>query len=288
MRAKHFIAALSLILAGLLVIAALYTLTGPGDGPAHERRSLSQWLELGREPDRAEEAEEAIRALGPKALPHLERLVISQRDTSKLHLAFLIRRFGGTPPTIQAHDFADASFGFRSLGSESIPSLSRLLDARSPNVRSSALMIAGGLEDKAMPLLPRLIAMVGNDPVPALRSKAAQTLGEIGSSPEIVEALTQALKAQDEKVRLYAALALGRFDTSKVSDRVWMPLLWNHAFNGSETASRGGIHPSSTNALPALRNLSADPNRNVQAAAQFAIQTIESMSASLAPQLDQP
>jgi HEAT repeat protein len=112
-----------------------------------------------------------------------------------------------------------------------IPALVDQLKASERSVRLGAAAALGAMGANAEPAVPGLIEAL-RDPDVHVRKMAALTLGDLGSAADMaVPALIEALADEHESVRRRAAVALGDIGGSQ--------------------------------AMPALRQLRNDPNRQV-------------------------
>lgn len=215
-----------------IVLAVVWTFQGPAD-PVYKGRRLSAWLtecnpkleaiatsadeqdpELSGKVRQAREAANALRAIGPKAVPYLLVLASSPNSASrrkarsmrldewalihlgsqKLHRA--IRSFIEKPWT--DHRLADA--GFKTLGETAkpgVPGLIRLLESEDPDARETAADALGAIGPAAREAVPALIQRI-NDPEERIEDSAVEALFAIRMEPKVaVPALVKLLEANE-------------------------------------------------------------------------------------------
>jgi HEAT repeat protein len=146
----------------LVAIAGIVFITRPRE-PTHDGKPLSEWLRV-LEKERSKEertrAEEAVRAIGSKAIPALLRLIKAKDSYLKQRVAIAMRKQEMLDFEILDEQGSQgrAYCGFRALGSNAIsaaPALARLLsdkDARYAVAPSLAVIGAEGMNHLAKAL----------------------------------------------------------------------------------------------------------------------------------------
>ena len=239
-RALGFIAA-SIIGAG----AALYAL-GP-DEPTHEGLTLSEWIEkLGAPGDKAGQAraEDALRAIGSSAVPHLVRLLQARDSNLKEQIELIarlqpwfnvsfgrasaqrakaVRAFSALGPAAveavpelrvtleEGENPKDVAETMAQIGPKAITALRDALRSDDPNVRSAAIH---GLDVSAHSpddIVSDFLVML-SDGNAIVRFHAARAIfHHPGEAEKAVPALSARLDDDSNLVRRYAARALGAF-----------------------------------------------------------------------------
>ena len=282
-----------LLLSAALLGALFWPAGGPPE-PAYHGKTLSAWLESGlQHPWSAAEEQQAIRAIGKAALPHLERRMRAQysgvmqsvmqySDSMGLGFAgsyYHTKAFGA------AGQLGLAWFGFRALGTEGLPSLRMLLREHDSALIQRVAPVLQYLGPEASPAMPELSDLLRTSPDAEVRALVAHTLNFLGSNAEITTLLAAGLADTNTQVRLNSALSLGRLEPlSFQSERA----IYGGEFDGDEARSRGGISSAATNAIPALKKVLADADPNVRAAAQFALNQIAIATVPVGRGSDEP
>jgi len=94
------------------------------------------------------------------------------------------------------------------MGDDAIPALSGALKTNEVGFRNVLLVTLGHCGPKAVPIIVNLLK---KDESPFIRSRAATTLGDAGSTnPQVIQALIASLSDMEETVRGSAATALGQ------------------------------------------------------------------------------
>jgi HEAT repeat protein len=238
--------------------------------PSYAGRTWQAWVHAARgdsEPERAD-ARRALRALGPQALPALER-VLTTRE-SELARGYW-RLYGRTPA------------GLRGLLPQPVDSGARRVDA------AEALEILG---PAAVAAVPALVAGL-SDPSLAVQLGAVRALGRVGvASAPAIERLAQftAQRDSDTGLRVEAANALGRIGPGAVSAFPALASNLTHAqpiVRQTAALALGRIGDRAAAAVPRLRFLVlSDPDSHVRASAAEALGRIGPAAAAAAiPQL---
>jgi len=175
-------------------------------------RHLAEWLVMAQSSSQQERdrAEQAVREIGPNALPFLEELVRSAHFSSfKVKLGkWIFRR------EFPVHDIRRLVFsGYGALADIAKPSVPRLLEMlkdSEPTVRSTAMGALGWIGPAAKEAVPDLITELRDD-VGYVRRDAASALGRIcagSNDPLVIDALGESLNDRDSVVQEYAKRAL--------------------------------------------------------------------------------
>ncbi len=205
------------ILFGVLVAAVLavfgWQILRPHE-PVFHGRPLSFWLDEAYKarcptfPDQCPQAAEALRAMGPAAVPELLRLLSTADSTGYRIMAEFAREF----PFLHLPRYRGrgemAIWGFKILGPQAdsgIAGLLLLLNEKDASVRINAARALGALGPTASAAVPDLISVIKRSTGIAwqdkgLREAAAASLGEIGpaAAPAIpaLESLTNELSGE--------------------------------------------------------------------------------------------
>jgi HEAT repeat protein len=154
-----------------------------------------------------------------------------------------------------------------------------LLSHKSPGARQGALFALGECGTLAEPVIPKIIAALGDKHLLA-RIHAAVALGKINRRPDlVVPALAKALGDPKPSVFCAAASALGNFGSAaSVAVPRLVELLSSRisAVRVETATALGKIGPAARAAIPALTKLSRDENVSVRQAAQKALDSIRS------------
>lgn len=263
----------------VLVVATCWILT-PKE-PRSRGKALSEWLEIGTsQADRKSEASAAIAEMGEAAVPFLRyelkgRMLQSRARLSLAAIAAHLGSRSAMKAVLPKGDVMErAGFGFVALGPLGLAALRDILKTESPEIALNGLRLIGRFGEEAAPATPDLIRLLRSGDEWTRRT-SADILRRIPPTPRIVDALIGGLGDPDRQVRLNSALALGRFDWSKIKNVNTLLGLISGCFDGSEAASLGGLIPAVTNAIPGLNKALHDPDSNVGAAAAFALEQIE-------------
>jgi hypothetical protein len=183
--------------------------------PVYRGKRLSAWLDECRDTGKGpvvltSEAESAIRAIGPAAIPTLMSW-IEARDQliTEWAVGGLMRIGRSFPIETNADTRRRAMYGFRALGPAAKPVWPRLaelvLQSDHEGIRGDAINAL--IEADAETIARRAASIRSNDL--AVRARAIRVLAALRQSPEVsVPALVAALKHPDAWVRKDAAHAL--------------------------------------------------------------------------------
>lgn len=217
-----------LVLAGLLSVGGvLWWRSGPADGPVHNGRNVSAWLQIIADPKAdvllRDEAEKAFIELGTNALPVLtNRLFTTEtrysrwRQESGTNWVETIRK--RLPEELPAALWRRAAAKqITLLGSDAeqvAPLLAHALPDPDRAVRGYSYNLLNRLRASPEIIVPGLIECL-RSPDPGIRVFGAGELGFIGPEAKAgVPALIQALGDEDDSVVLNAIVALGRIGTA--------------------------------------------------------------------------
>jgi peptidoglycan/xylan/chitin deacetylase (PgdA/CDA1 family) len=212
-----------LVVALALAAAVLIWLLVPPREPVFQERKLSEWLgdlaELNKEgagrlqggptwdawQARHQRAESAVQGIGPKALPHLVRLLRDAPTPSPLRdkLQELLDRQSWVKLRLpEQEDRSDLAYlGFEALGSNAAPAIRELSEMlakqHNPDAVSYCLQVLG-------PLAHSALASALTNPAPQVRHVALYRLLEAGTQlrpdlvPAVVGAITNGVDPLDE------------------------------------------------------------------------------------------
>lgn len=210
--------------AALVIAVGLYLATP--EQPTHKGKLLDEWLEQygsssmsagdGYKTWRRDQASEAIREIGPNAIPHLLRML---RETDPewrewlTHLGLI--RVPRKPSAIRNLRAVD---GFRVLGSDATQAVPALVEIYEQNLsgvsRSCAAQALAAIGPAASAALPSLLRGATNWRVED-RAVAVYALGEMRAAPTVVvPVLMTCLGDSNDVVRARAARALGQFGSN--------------------------------------------------------------------------
>ncbi|MBN1126959.1 MAG: HEAT repeat domain-containing protein [Sedimentisphaerales bacterium] len=211
MQRKHII--IIAILACLLVVVVFSLFSRSSENLYYEGRHLAEWLGLAQStsPQERSQAEQAIREIGPNALPFLEELVSNAYfDSSKVKVRKWIFR-----KEFPIHDIRRTVFvGYGALGGKAraaVPRLSKMLKDNEATVRSTAAGALGWIGPAANDAVSDLIDVLQHDSVGYVRRDAALALGQIcadSNEESVIDVLEKALNDSDSIVKESAKRAL--------------------------------------------------------------------------------
>lgn len=228
----------------VVLFAIVFAVSHDWNGePVYQGKKLGAWVDELVSPKAEEQdaAADAIRQIGPKALPYLVEWIKPLPKPSKLQ-----RRINGwlaevpigslrLPEPPHRRGMAMRAFkvlgpvatpaigdlekrlgdpgwlvaeSLAGIGTNSLPALNRALASQQETVRLNALIALGELGQRAQPLLPEIVTLT-HDTNSSIARSATMVLGEMGGAaksfvPEFEERLTSS------KVDTGAAYALGR------------------------------------------------------------------------------
>jgi len=207
----------TVILVLAVVAAALFR---PGGGPRHQGRSLSAWIN-DLDPRKPQEvrlrAAEAIRAIGPAALPHLENELKDFARQRNFAENLFRRVHGGYDADYRRHDCNLRAVEV--LGTEArpmVPALREMLKSRDHITRIAAANALGAIGPAAEEALPELVTCVLTEYHGAFFA-ARDALVRIGSPAR--EYLQRATADADRKQRETASNVIRWIDHSPQNAR---------------------------------------------------------------------
>lgn len=226
--------ALVIVVVGIL-LAWVWMPSRP-DEPAHQGKTLSEWITVYRESasDSEEEnqAKAAIQNIGTNGIPTLLKMLQTPDSTFRTTLKDLLKA-----QTLIESSFRDAwdirsmaTSGFHALGEDAkgaVPALITLVKRGSGTIgREEAIDALGHIGPSAQAAVPMLLAIASDAKDPE-RNDAIHSLGMIHSAAEsVVPFLTSCLRDSEKFVRLYAVEALKEFgEAAKSSVPSMIPLL---------------------------------------------------------------
>jgi hypothetical protein len=267
--------------------------------PVYQGKTLSAWLLIYRTeaplPDmgltqRAQESADAVRQLGPKAVPWLVEWISYEQPawqrSARFMLRTIVRRLGGGASPSHLARPAElrqaAVAGFRILGPEAaaaVPALSRLLKAHSS--RAVSLLVMDALSHLGKAGLPPLLDVLANPARPD-RLLAMESLGEMSylgnDAHPAVLAMIQCLDDKDARIADSAAMALG---TMALEAEIVVPALAgklesrDESLRSSCATALGMFGEQARTASPALVKALSDSSEDVRAEAASALAEID-------------
>ena len=194
--------------------------------PRHENRLLSEWMtdlgivsapqRLPRDPERRQRAQEAIRQIGPAAVPYLMHWIEYNRPVQNVFVRVmerLLRRSFRRPPNnlsqVQAYEAADALRLIHKVPNSAVDRLAVLVRGTDPTVVNCAAHALCGLAERSPAAATALVASHS----PGLQIYGMEHLDKFSPAQVTVAvpALRQCLTNQNVPVRIYATNALLRF-----------------------------------------------------------------------------
>ncbi|MCI0748196.1 MAG: HEAT repeat domain-containing protein [Verrucomicrobia subdivision 3 bacterium] len=201
---------------------------------AGDRRAIEALIRAGTEDDRSvvEEAQRALRRLGPAVVPELTAALKSRNARIRRHTAEVLGDFG-------------------SRASAAIPDLLRLLQDRDETVRAQAARSLGAGGD---PTAVGGLAGALSDRSPAVRTAAADALGVIGASAQSALAKIKTnFNDRDTRARIAAARAFWRIARdADAAVPVLTSALRDPSSGWEASLALGEIGPAAREAVPAL------------------------------------
>ena len=202
---------------GVLAVALYAILSGPRE-PSYQGRSLSQWLEVWSNTDKADPTNQMVReamdAIGAKAIPSLLAWLSCEETPLKKKVNDIAIRIGepfGWGPMFSDNRQMCAQVGFLHLGPQgrtAIPELVRLLNnpraTQTANAAAYALACVG-----TEGTIPPLLSVLTNPQHPA-HSLAPMRISLMGTNAlPLIPALVQCLQETNAETAAFAATTLG-------------------------------------------------------------------------------
>lgn len=230
------------LLLGLVLAIGLagFFLIQPGD-PYVQGKRLSRWVLEFQNRSSRRDAEAAIRAVGPRAIPLLFSRI---RSENWLHVRIARRIWDTLPESLQSHlpaprsvdPFFPAAAGhaLASFGPPAVPELANALKDPNWRVRQAALEGIWGIGAGADSAVPAVVKML-DDEVPMLRARAVQTLIRMGPArkqavPALVDLLDAAPSSSaapgEVPLSTFALLALGAMGPDAVAALPELRKMW--------------------------------------------------------------
>ncbi|MCA9031634.1 MAG: HEAT repeat domain-containing protein [Planctomycetaceae bacterium] len=235
-----------MIVAALVMAVVLWVqLSGPSE-PTYNGKSLSEWLDE-RRPTPAgpivltDEAELAVRKIGPEAIPFLLDWVQRTDSTTSQSLRYRV----GIPIPLNDVWRARGLYGFRALG------------------------------DAAEPAIPELVEMALKSDDRDVQGAATNSL--TNNHPLAVKLLIEALQSGDSEIRFNAALVLGRLRPSEAIEPLTKALADSeHGVRGIAAMGLGFYSPDKLPqaTIDELKRLAGDSDREVGLAAEHALKML--------------
>lgn len=276
--------------------------------PSYQGKSLSDWLgDVGRGPGKTAEAEQAIRAIGSRALPRLLKMIKSKDSAAKRRALDLAAKQGlvdvhskgwvhagqgrvlpQSPPLLavelmSAEERRDkAAFAMTVLGrtaASAIPELTKLLS--DPEILPQAVKALSGVGPEAIPVLAPL-ATNSDAEIRVLVNKAfcfkfARGPEAKAHAAQVVPILMRNLRDEDYMIRADAAGGFDEVGDPAVVIPVLMPNLrdTNALVRAMTVQALGSFGSQSKATVPALVELTRDPDAFVRERAIWAVRQIE-------------
>ena len=259
---------LSIIVAviGLCLIAVIFLIRRQADNFVYQGRKVQAWVQQlnSVQPGAAETAKAAFKAMGPRAVPALIRILettdpglrrrvwlLGRKLPRKLRAAFFQKL--DWPDVNETRAAAAKALGLMGPDAQpAIPALGLALRSPARQVSVEAANALGHIGKSSVPVLMELL----RDKDESTRHVAAYALGEIGpDAGAAVPALVGMLSETNEPLRRSVVYSLSRIGPQEVSQLVGV---LNHG-NGSARVEAArvllGYYRSLRVALPALANL---------------------------------
>ncbi|HYG34796.1 MAG TPA: HEAT repeat domain-containing protein [Clostridia bacterium] len=230
---------LIITIVGLVLLIGLLAYLASDNEPSYQGHSLSYWISICRDNDSSRpnvvaeilQAEKAIRAIGPNALPHLlkwldtepTRIRLTAHDMAVKILPWNTYRSDLVQKALEGSANARANSaitGFRILGPIATPAIPRLLQlSRRPRQSFTSSRAIMSLGEVGQPALPTLQAII-EDPQHPNREIAIQTVGYMsGCGVDItpaIPALQKCLQDPTHSVVVAAEATLAELPSSKL------------------------------------------------------------------------
>jgi HEAT repeat protein len=271
-----------------LLAAIVFVAVGSVDATAGERdvASLARQLK-DADAHKASEAAQALRALGKDAAPAVPALVEALSDRrSPVNEPFPVR------PTVGSY----AGEALVAIGAPAVPALVERLNSRDVGVRRAALWRLQEIGEPAKAAVPRMKALVENDPSPAI--KLAALGAYFAAAPKddaLPDILGRLLTDPTPEVRGYAAQLAGAIgpraavtipklrrlleDDANESVAITPDFSSLRAVRSDAARALGEIGPASKSAVGRLTEMmTSDPDHEVRASAALAVFRIENGS----------
>ena len=228
-----------------------------GREPVYEGVRLSRWLQHYGPDGDSPEADEALRAIGTRAIPALLEQLRAKDPILRINLPALGLRY--TPAEVR---HLRAEKGLSALGTEAsnaVPAIVQIYEQDiSPSSRhaaANALVEIGPASKSAIPALIRSAASTNSE----VRAFAVYTLGRMALEPQLVNpVLTQSLHDPDREVRYNAAFGLSAMAFMGGDAKAAIPALVETLRDSYPTAraasamALGHIHSEPGLVVPAL------------------------------------
>ncbi len=165
----------------------------------------------------------------------------------------------------------NAMAAFQGMGTNAVPELIRLLNARDPFLRRQLWLLNGKIPSSLRRILPR----IRPPDAAVVRGGAIRALGTLGPDARgAVVPLGRVLRRSNHQDSADASAALGRIGKAS------LPVLLEALEDRNATVRRPAVSalaqlgPDAAGAVPALAGLLLDPDRNVRELAGYALQVI--------------
>lgn len=288
-------------LLGLLVVSFLVSCSNPlSREPVYKGKPLSYWAEMTQDQKldfgpsaQALEAIEAVRAIGPAAIPYLLKWIQPPWKNSILpggavesfkvlgpqaksaipQLAKILNKRPGSIDDESARTSAAEALSY--LGPDAVPVLlAAATNLQGQQLQWEVIQDLGHFGTNGIAAIPALLAWT-HDKDQEVRLGAVNAVGAIGQQPEVViPVLLAALRDSDPLVRRDAAEALGNFGKAAKSAVSALIQALDDPDWQAQTGAIGGlgrIGEQREVVVPKLVKKLHDPNRIVRRCAGFAL-----------------
>jgi HEAT repeat protein len=154
-----------------------------------------------------------------------------------------------------------------------VPALVAKLDSESKELRVNSALALARFGPDARPAVPKLIGLLNKEDDPNVRVVAVRTLGAIGPGAKAaVPVLNEVLDDEVPGVAFAAVEALGRIGKSSVP--VLVQRLKDEDLRMVAATVLGGMGADAVDAVPALLEMNASPDREARVEAMLAIANI--------------